>query len=234
MDRRERIEDLHLAVLSAMEGWQSKMWTAMPAEVISFNAQQQTCAVQVTIQSLVGARSGTRTWVALPPLVDCPVVFPSGGGASLTFPLKEGDAVLVVFGSRCIDAWWQSGGVQQQAELRMHELSDGFVIPGPRALPRVPGGISESEVQLRSDDGQAVVALNPTTHAVRVATTGPVTVTSPGITLNGPVTINGSLVVSSTITASGPVTAPDVTSGGKSFNAHTHLYDGTSHTSPPE
>lgn len=234
MQRLERIDDPHLALISALEGWQSKMWTAMPGEVIAFNADQQTCQVQVTLQAQIADLSGTRSWVALPPLVDCPVVFPSGGGATLTFPIKPGDEVLVVFASRCIDAWWQSGGVQQQAELRMHELSDGFVIPGPRSVPRVPGAISTTAVQLRSDDGDAVVSLNPTSHAVDVTTTGPATITAASLHITGPVTITGDVTVQGAVTTTGSVTTPALVSGGKAFNTHTHLYDGTSHTSAPE
>lgn len=234
MQRLERIEDHHLALMSALEGWQSKMWTAMPASVISFNPDKQTCEVQVTIQARISDAAGNQVWTALPPLVDCPVVFPSGGGCTLTFPLTAGDEVLVVFGSRCIDAWWQSGGVQQQAELRMHELSDGFVIPGPRSVPRVPGGISTEAVQLRTDDGAASVSINPATHAVDVVTSGPASITALRLQITGPVTVDGSVTVNGTIAASDTVTSPSVVSGGKAFNSHTHTYDGTSHTSTPD
>ena len=64
------------------------------------------------------------------------MVFPGGGGWSITFPVSKGDEALVVFASRCIDDWWQSGGVGIQPDLRMHDLSDGFAIIGPRSQPR--------------------------------------------------------------------------------------------------
>ena len=93
----------------------------------------------------------------------------------------------------------------------MHDLSDGFVIPGPRALPKVVSGISASAVQLRTDDGNAFVEVNPTTHNLLAQTTGSATVTAPTITLNGDVTVNGSL------TATG-----NVTGQGTSLHTHTH------------
>ena len=64
-----------------------------------------------------------------------PVVFPGGGGFALTFPVAAGDECLVVFASRCIDAWWQSGGVGEPMEPRMHDLSDGFALIGVRSQP---------------------------------------------------------------------------------------------------
>ncbi|MCL9653139.1 hypothetical protein L2088_00345 [Pseudomonas protegens] len=100
-----------------------------------------------------------------PLLLDCPVQFPAGGGCTLTFPVAKGDECLVVFSSRCIDAWWQSGGIQVQAELRMHDMSDGFALLGFRSLPRMIPGISTSAVQLRSDHSSAFIEVNPTSHA---------------------------------------------------------------------
>ena len=112
--------------------------------------------------------------VSLPLLLDCPVVFPHAGGCSLTFPIKPGDECLVVFSCRAIDLWWQQGGVQPPAETRMHDLSDGFVIPGPYSQPKVIPDVNTAYVELRTDDRQAWLALHPETHEVRLETRGDV------------------------------------------------------------
>jgi hypothetical protein len=62
-----------------------------------------------------------------------------------------------VFSSRCIDAWWQSGGVQEAMEARMNDLSDGFAFVGVRSQVRLLPSVSTSTTQLRSDDGTAYV-----------------------------------------------------------------------------
>ncbi|MCT9017100.1 Gp138 family membrane-puncturing spike protein, partial [Cupriavidus gilardii] len=118
MDRRERIDDPEVALRAAFDGLRARIWTALPGIIHSFDADAMTCEVQPTIKIPVRKLDGTIESVALPLLVDCPVQFPSGGNCTLTFPVKPGDECLVVFASRCIDAWWQSGGVQEQAELR--------------------------------------------------------------------------------------------------------------------
>ena len=102
----------------------------MPAVIVDFDPVAMTCSAQPAIRARVTAPSGGQQHMPLPLLLDCPVYFPSGGNCTLTFPVKPGDECLVVFASRCIDAWWQSGGVQDQAEMRMHDLSDGFVFVG--------------------------------------------------------------------------------------------------------
>lgn len=137
----------------AMDASQSSLWTTLPAIVVGFDAQAMTCQVKPAIRLLQRTVEGTLQWMELPVLLDCPVVFPSGGGFTLTFPLQPGDECLVSFSSRCIDGWWQLGGVQNQPDLRMHDLSDGFVIPGPKSQANA-FPVSTSAAQLRSNDGQ--------------------------------------------------------------------------------
>nr|WP_315596085.1 Gp138 family membrane-puncturing spike protein [uncultured Cupriavidus sp.] len=178
MDRRERVGDPETALREALDGMRAGLWTALPGIIDSFDPDAMTCQVQPGIKMLVRQLDGTTVSIPLPLLVDCPVQFPSGGNCSLTFPVAPGDECLVVFASRCIDGWWQSGGVQEQAELRMHDLSDGFVLLGFRSQPRVLANVSTSAAQLRTDDGQAFVEVNAATHAINIQTSAPVNVTS--------------------------------------------------------
>jgi hypothetical protein len=82
------------------------------------------------------------------------------------FPVKEGDECLVIFADRCIDFWWQSGGIQEPVDGRMHDLSDAFCIVGPQSQAKKISGISTSAVELRSDDGQTKLSLNPASGAI--------------------------------------------------------------------
>src|SRR6185312_4825399 len=162
MDPKERYNDSEEALRTAVEGLLAKTWTAMPGIVQSFDRVKMTCEVQPAILGQQRAEDGSIQNVQIPLLLDVPIVFPSAGGYSLTFPVQQGDEVVVVFADRCIDGWWQSGGVQAQAELRMHDLSDGFAIAGIRSQPRVlSGGVSTNSCQLRTDDGTAFIDLSP-------------------------------------------------------------------------
>lgn len=160
MFRKERINDLETGILAALEGWQSDIWTTLPVEIQSFDPDKKTCTAQPLIKSkLTNQETGESTWVQLPLLVDCPVHFPSGGGYTLTFPLVKGDEALAVFSSRCIDDWWQSGGIGIQPITRMHNLSDGFVLAGISSVPNVHPDISVESVQLRNRDGDTYVEI---------------------------------------------------------------------------
>ena len=174
------------------------MHTAMPGIIQSFDPVRMTCTVQPAIRGAIVAPSGRAEAADLPLLVDCPVVFPGGGGYVLTYPLQAGDEALIVIAERCIDAWWQSGGVQAAAEYRLQDLSDGFVIPGPRSQPHVvTGGVGMTGAELRTDSGTTVLRLKG--MAVEVVAPGGVTLDTPTLTLTG-----------------------DMICGGFSYLGHTH------------
>lgn len=226
----------------------SAMRVSMPGIIQSFDHDAVTAVVQPAIKGVELDESGADVSVNIPLLVDVPVVFPRGGGCTLTFPVKAGDECLVIFADRCIDFWWQNGGVQKPVDLRMHDLSDAFAIVGPQSQAHKISGISTSAAQLRTDDGAAFVEV-AAGHAITVKTPGKLTanadggteITSPTIVLNGNVTINGNLsqgmgASGGSATMHGPVTViNDVTAGGKSLMTHTHggVQTGSGNTGGP-
>lgn len=193
MDKNERYSDQQEVIRTAIQAALSNVWTALPGIVQSFDPAAMTCIVQPSITMMVRDPDGSASSVALPLLVDCPVQFPAGGGCTLTFPVAPGDECLVVFASRCIDAWWQLGGAQGQAKSRMHDLSDGFVLLGTRSRPRALSGVSTGSTQLRSDDGATFIDLNPTTQKVKIVAPGGFDVVAPLATFSQAVTITGLL-----------------------------------------
>lgn len=191
MDRGSLLNDPETAMRTALEGWQSGVWTAMPGVVQSVDFSKMTCTVQPAIQGTITDENGNDRNIDYPVLADCPIVFPGGGNFIITLPIAAGDEVLVVFASRCIDSWWQSGGVKNQPmEVRMHDLSDGFVIPGPRSIPAVPGSISTDAIQIRNLDKSAYIEIKADGKIHLVASE---------------VDITGNLVVSGTIGGSGGI-----------------------------
>ena len=136
------------------ESLQARLWTALPGIITAVDYTKFTVRVQPAIMGKTEDAEGVQTDVQLPMLVDVPVLFPNGGGWHLTCPIQVNDECLVVFASRCIDAWWQNGGVQKPMELRMNDLSDGFCILAPYSQPmasEVTGGFSNNSIIIRDD-----------------------------------------------------------------------------------
>jgi hypothetical protein len=195
MDRRERIPNLELsdAIRGVLLGWQAKLWTALPGIILSFNGQAMTVEVQPAIQARVQAADGSYSWVNLPKLLDVPIVFQGGGGYMLTFPVAPGDEALVIFSSRCFDDWWLVGEVQQQAELRMHDLSDGFAIVGPRSQPHVlDPQVAMGSVQLRANDGSTFIEIDFAKN---------VNIVAPTVNITGDLLVTGNTQFTGTVQA---------------------------------
>lgn len=215
-DPRQLLNDPEEAQRLAQDGNQSGIWTAMPCIVKSVNLAAMTLEAQPAIQGIVQSETGENAFVNYPLLVDVPIVFPSAGGFTITMPIAAGDEVLVVFASRCIDSWWQSGGIGVPMEYRMHDLSDGFAIPGPRSQPRVVPSISATGLQIRNDAG---------TTYIEIAADGKIKLVSPvGVELTG------NLKVSGTVTADS-----GVISGVTPFASHVHsgVTTGGGNSGPP-
>jgi hypothetical protein len=212
MDQRERANDREEAFRAFLDGRQAAIWTALPALVVSYDAERQTIEAKPTIEAQYRGPDGATRFVSMPVLLDCPVVWQSGGEAVLTFPIATGDDCLIVFASRCIDAWWQSGSIQPPAEFRMHDLSDGFAFVGPRALPKALQNVSTTTAQLRSKDGTTYVELDPVGQIVTVKAPG-------GIVLDGPVHAKSTVLVDGNATFNGG----SVQHAGKEIGkTHTH------------
>jgi len=171
----------------------SMLRVSMPGIIQSFDPIACTCTVQPAISGQVADEAGEFKSAPLPLLVDVPVVFPRGGGCTITFPVKAGDECLVVFSDRCIDFWWQNGGVQEAVDPRQHDLSDAFAFIGPQSQAEVIGNISTSTLQMRTDDGAAYIELDPNSHAVNIVAPGGLNVTTPLAKFSAAVTINGLL-----------------------------------------
>lgn len=200
------MNNLSIAVKTAIDGRLTQVWTALPVTVETFNATLQTVQVRPQIIPLWNnPTTGQREPLPIPIINDCPVCFPGGGGFHLTFPLLHGDEGLLILASRCIDGWWSTGKGTPQNDLRMHDLSDGFFIPGVKSKPNALTGVSTSKVQLRNDAGNSFVDIDGSGNIVVRTLSAYVTVSSSGLlTLDSlvGVTINAP---AGTITANGNV-----------------------------
>ena len=134
MDEQKRQEELQALKQEIFES----LHCALPGIVESFDAESQTAVIRPAVRHrLASSRAersgaeGSPSSVSLPLLRDVPVFMP------VPFEVHEGDACLLVFADRDIDAWFESGETEVPPSGRMHSLSDGFAFVGfrPRVIP---------------------------------------------------------------------------------------------------
>jgi hypothetical protein len=187
---------------TVMDGHQAGLWTALPAIINGFDPVAMTVSCTPSIQAIVTDRKGAMSHVTISQLVDVPVCFPHGGGYLITFPIKAGDECLVVFSSRCIDGWWQSGQIAPQTDRRMHDLSDGFAIVGPYSQVRKPAvGASTTALEVRSEDDTLSVMMDHAAGTISMKAPVSVTVDTPLTHFTGNITNAGSIVSVGNVTA---------------------------------
>ena len=170
-----------------LDQFEFDMRVASPGIIQSFNATSQTVTVKVALREKINL-NGNLTWEEIPVLVDVPVFMPRAGNYVLTMPVTAGDECLVIFGDACMDAWWQSGGIQNQIDRRRHDLSDGFALLGVWSQPKKISGYSTSTTQLRNLSGDTYAEIDGTT--VNVIAASEVNVSAPTVNVDGSGEVN--------------------------------------------
>jgi hypothetical protein len=196
-DATERFTDTDESLRQTIEGYQSRMHTAHPVVAESHDPKSNTVDGNIATK-LATMVDGQVQWQAIPKIT-MPTLYLGGGGMAITIPVTKGDEGLAVFASRSIDLWHSQGGIQNQFASRMHDLSDGFFIPGFRSTPNALPNVDTTSMQMRTTDGQTNFTFNPSGG-------GSMTMNTP----NNPTTVNGKAfntnVQTSTQKASGQIT----------------------------
>lgn len=188
MDDRQRWDDPEETLRVAIDSVLTQVWTSLPGYIVDYDASTNTATVQLGVQGQLAAPNQEPQSVNYPVISDVPVIFPRGGGCTLTFPVKAGDECWVSFACRSIDGWRQSGGIQPPGSPRRHALSDAVCFVGVMSQANKIGSISPSTAQLRSDDGSTYVELDPIGQVINVVAPGGFHVTAPTATFSGLVT----------------------------------------------
>lgn len=163
MDIRERYFDQEEQSRVLLDSLQARMWTALRVIVEEYDEKTQTVKLKAAHKVIQRSPEGKMEAVELPLFQDVPVNFPSGGGVTITLPLKKGDEGEIQFMSRSLDTWHQQGGTQTPIDMTMHSLSHGTFHPAGRSQPRKLKNVSKDSVQIRSDDDDAkhVIDIHP-------------------------------------------------------------------------
>jgi hypothetical protein len=130
----------------------SKLHTAIPAIVSKYNPDGPT----VEAKPIIPKKFNDGTTLNYKPIVEVPVVFPRTNRFHLSFPLEEGDGVLLIFSERSIEAWLKSGKEQDPSNNTKYSLTDAIAIPGLFALNKGSKIEDGKKVELTFDNAKIV------------------------------------------------------------------------------
>ncbi len=103
--------------------------TALPAQIVNYDGDTQTAAVQPMVRDFYYDTEGTLRTRSLP-VLPAIVSFARGGGYFQSFPLVHGDTGLLVFCELPIDRWRSSGQQSHPINARRHGVSSAVFFPG--------------------------------------------------------------------------------------------------------
>lgn len=112
------------------EGTLDEIHKALPGKVTAYDAETNTAFVLPLIKQSLFARDRERTYEAFDEIPFVPIVFPRSGNNAMTFPVSEGDHVLLIFCDVGLAEWHESGDVSEPKDARRHSCGWPVAIPG--------------------------------------------------------------------------------------------------------
>ena len=161
MERIERQDDDVAAIRQQKEDIGLNIRSCTVGIVESYDPDAGTAVVQPAIREYNRTPDGGIQSQTLPMLTDVPIMYLHAGPFTITYPVKKGDEVLLLFGDRCFDAWHQSGGIQEQVESRLHDLSNAFAIPGLFSKTTMIKNADPDNLHIRHNDGDCYIEITP-------------------------------------------------------------------------
>lgn len=103
----------------------SGIHTALPGKIETYDGKR-VCSVKPLVQK----KLADGTYLPLPVIEEVPLVMPGSTDFGMTYPLKKGDPVLILFMERSIEEWLSNGVDAKPVDLRRFSLTDAVCIPG--------------------------------------------------------------------------------------------------------
>lgn len=176
-----------------------RLYTAIPAVVVNVDKLQSEQVVDVL--PTIGRLYEDGQYLDPATVFNAPVCFPAGGGGFITFPVKRGDVVLLVFSQRDTSNWRASEGriPTKPKTPRSHALTDAMVFPC-LGTAQNNANVNPDDVEIKFAGSNILlkangdIEVNAAKDLIATAV-GKAEVTAPVINLIGDVTITGKLDV---------------------------------------
>lgn len=224
IENDDSLNSISKTIAKAIFSKLKELHTALPAEIVDYDADSQLASVQPTIKRIFTSTDDSGTFLKpsdLPVLINVPVMFQRGGGYSLTFPVKKGDECLLIFCERAISDWYLNGGVSTPTTKRFHSLNDAVAIVGLSSQPNIIPDCSADDVQLKKDDGTVHITIKENDD-IDFVTPQKVNVTADSLNLTGDLNVDGDCDITGVATAPTVQAASSLTVAGTEMNGHTH------------
>lgn len=173
----------------------NEIHTALPGEIISFDAESGMAVVQPVGDYVTS--DGTQ--LAYPSIIEVPVMFPycQSVGVGMAFPVGKGDSCLIVISEVELDKW--RSGAESEASLRF-DLTSAIALPGllRGSNDLITKAVQKNVVVLGTSETEVVISDDAVTVGVRGST---LTVSDSGIAIKGDLNVTGNISYTGSLTS---------------------------------
>lgn len=170
MDLRNN-PSMEVQIRELVDRQMSRLNTAMPGVIESFDPETQRCSVTPSIKMKINV-DGEQKDVPYPMITNVPLMYPHAGvaGFMMTMPVNPGDHVMLIFSQRAIDNWLEFNGVQAAEDgctvPRHHHITDAtaWLVGAPGDTPIV--GWNQEGIELRNRDANVRIVLQDDSVAI--------------------------------------------------------------------
>ena len=192
----------------------AEMHICMPAKIVNYDFSTRKASVQPSLNQ----KYNDDEILVFPIIHNVPVMQPASGGASINFPVKPGDNVLLTFSERSLEQWLQDGKQSTPDDPRQNNLTDAVAHIGLNPF-NVPSAAENNDDLLIAFDGSKI-RLKPNgvveTEALEIDLIADnINITADNVTITGKLT-------AANLEATSEIKSATAVIGGKNFATHTH------------
>ncbi len=213
---------------SILAEFKKTIHTALPATIQTYDNNTKRAKVLPAINRLFT----DDTNAPLPVLSDVPVIFPSGGGFTMHFPIKSGDVVMLLFSMRGIQNFKQDYQRSNPTNENIADYDSPVAFAGFGQISFTPA--ESSSASLQTDDGQNAVVISNSEAKLKVGS-ATLTLNASSLTSSVPIAAPDftSLTDEEATFSKGIITTENVVAGNISLKTHIHIDSLSGNTSAP-
>lgn len=211
----------------------AEMHICMPAKIISYDFTTRKASVQPALNQ----KFNDDEVLVLPVIHNVPVMQPSSGGASVNFPVKEGNTVLLTFSERSLEEWLKDGKQVTPDDARQNNLTDAIAHIGLNPFNVISAAENNDDLLIDFDGSKIRLKPNGVVEAEAIEIdliADNVNITAPHVNIDATnVVVTGKLTAAN-LEATSEMKSATALIGGKAFATHTHsgVTSGPSTTGP--
>lgn len=186
----------------------------LPAKIVTYDFKTR----KATVQPSLNQKFTDDESLPFPQIHNVPVVHPAAGGASITFPVKKDDTVLLMFSDKSLEEWLKDGKQVTPDDPRQNDLTDAIAFIGFKPFSEQVPAVSADDFVIDYDG--STITIHPA--GVVDIDAAEVNMTSPTVNIDATnVNVTGKITAGNIETA-GEMKSGTAVIGGKAFATHTH------------